>query len=155
MSERCRKCGNPEGYDTFWRDGDDPHYACGKCGERESEPQPPKEEKGPYQAVWDAGIKRHKLIGPGINPDDPDCHFGLRIEVEHIMDDLNSAFSAGVASERARLEKLEAELLGIYSQCSGCQKQAANWEKLKVFIDRGLSADLLLMKMDEIEKGEK
>lgn len=33
----CPKCGNPEGFDTFWRDGDDPHYACGKCGLREGE----------------------------------------------------------------------------------------------------------------------
>ena len=36
----CRKCGNKNGYDTFWRDGDDPHYACGGCGEREHVPAP-------------------------------------------------------------------------------------------------------------------
>lgn len=83
----CPKCGDTiEMRQGVLAEGDK-RLMCPNCKYE------PKEEF--YKCVWDAGIQRHVLTGPGIDSKDEHYHFGLRLEVEPIVEDFNFVFDQG------------------------------------------------------------
>jgi len=88
------------------------------------------EQEGPYKLMWDAGIKRHTLSGPGLEENN-NLRCGLRLELEPDLDNFNYVWhsrDAEVAELKA--EKEEAVMRGM-AVCVDLENLRAEVEALK------------------------
>jgi len=110
----CRKCGNPDGYDTFWRDADDPHYACGRCGERE---KPMTTENMPSEGPYKMG----DLLSGKV--------WLIRLATEEGVAGANIAFAQGRSASDAEHARKIKEFLAILKRVSAAEESFLNWWK--------------------------
>lgn len=130
--EPCRKCGNPDGYGSFVRDGDDPQYCCSKCGEPENRAPEIKESCPTCGKVYDA---RDYYNPDGSSRCVPRCWpCSLKVELktpEHLA--LEASYEMGVKENKELMSQLD----NLRADFEKFEKLEANWDELKRDLDRG------------------